>query len=222
MPLCKRKKSGGLVRHFDVSADNGAFLLLALLVISGVLNVNRFRIYAGLSVITEWKYDAPDSVNNSGLNYANCELPRFPFPLDLSPFHVRPCPLFSLSACVYVRMMHVLRHFIPPRSLQPFATWLITSFAGSGHKNIFHPVRAFATRWNVLRYRFLRCVHVKRIKRGEALACFVVIFKLDLSRGSKLFTLTVTVRFYNDEKDTNYFPNDERKYSLSIIRINIY
>lgn len=72
------KKSGGRVCHFDVRADNGALLLLALVVISRVLNVSRFRIYAGLSVITEWKYDAPDSVNNSGLNYANCELPRLP------------------------------------------------------------------------------------------------------------------------------------------------
>lgn len=72
----KRRKSGRLVHHFDV--DNGALLLLVIVVILGVLNVNRFRIYARLSVITEWKYDVPDSVNNSGLNYANCELPRFP------------------------------------------------------------------------------------------------------------------------------------------------
>lgn len=66
------------MHHFYVSADNGALLPLVIVVILGVLNVNRFRIYARLSVITEWKYDAPDSVNNSGLNYANCELPRSP------------------------------------------------------------------------------------------------------------------------------------------------
>lgn len=155
MPFClaieTKNKSSSPARHFDASADNGAFLLLALVVISGVLNVNRFRIYAGLSVITEWKYDAPDSVNNSGLNYANCELPRFPlspWPLTLS-HSVAPFPL-SFRAYVYVRVrvMHVPRHFIPPRSLQPFATWLITSFAGicSGHKNIFHAIRTFARR----------------------------------------------------------------------------
>lgn len=74
----KRRKSGRLVHHFDVNTDNGALLLLVIVVILGVLNVNRFRIYARLSVITEWKYDVPDSVNNSGLNYVNCELPRFP------------------------------------------------------------------------------------------------------------------------------------------------
>lgn len=73
-----KEKFGKLVYQFDVNADNGALLLLVIVVILGVLNVNRFRIYARLSVITEWKYDAPDSVNNSGLNYANCELPRFP------------------------------------------------------------------------------------------------------------------------------------------------
>jgi len=76
--------------------------LLALAVISGVLNVNRFRIYAGLSVITEWKYDAPDSVNNSGLNYANCELPHsLPFPLTFHPFtrSAVPSHLRSAYAC---------------------------------------------------------------------------------------------------------------------------
>lgn len=85
----KRKENSvdSYVHHFDGHADNGALLLLVIVVILGVLNVNRFRIYARLSVITEWKYDAPDSVNNSGLNYANCELPRFPpFPLTYHPF----------------------------------------------------------------------------------------------------------------------------------------
>lgn len=155
----KKKKEnpvGSYIHHFDVNTDNGALLLLVIVVILGVLNVNRFRIYARLSVITEWKYDAPDSVNNSGLNYANCELPRFP----LSPWPITLSRLalfsFSLIPRTCVRVMHILRHFIPPRSLQPFATWLITSFAGGGHKNIFHPVRC-ATRWNVSWYQlFMR------------------------------------------------------------------
>jgi len=124
-----------------VNAGNGALLLLVIVVILGVLNVNRFRIYARLSVITEWKYDAPDSANNSGLNYANCELPRFP--LSPWPITLSRSALSSLFLRTWVRVMHVPRHFIPLRSLRPFATWLITSFAG-GHKNIFHSVRAFA------------------------------------------------------------------------------
>jgi len=80
----------------------------SLAVISGVLNVNRFRIYAGLSVITEWKYDAPDSVNNSGLNYANCELPHsLPFPLTFHPFTRSTMP--SLLRSVRIRTRCIFR-----------------------------------------------------------------------------------------------------------------